>query len=82
MDKVEGHCLNTDRLGQLDMGKQNHDPLLSAALIYYSERPVMKFHIRGDRRRRSFKAVFLQNFLEILQHIVCWSYKITVPHYY
>lgn len=66
MDKVEGHCLIKDRLGQLHMGKRNHDSLLSAALIYYSKGPTMKFHIRGERKKKSFKGFVLPDFLKSL----------------
>lgn len=66
MDKVEGHCLIKDRLGQLHMGKRNHDSLLSAALIYYSIGPTMKFQIRGERRKKRFKVFILLDFLESL----------------
>lgn len=66
MDRVEGQCLITDSLGQIHVGKRNHDSLLSAALIYYSEGPTMKLHIRGERRKKIFKALFLHDFLESL----------------
>lgn len=66
MDKVEGHCLIKGRLGQLHMGKRNHDSLLSAALIYYSQGPTMKFHIGGERKKKSFKGFILLDFLESL----------------
>lgn len=52
MDKVEGHCLIQDRLDQLHMGQRNRDSLLSAALICYLKGPTMKFHIRGERRKK------------------------------
>lgn len=66
MSKVEGHHLIKDRLGQLHMGQRNHDSLLSAALTYYSKGPTMKFHIRGERKRKSFKEFILLDFLESL----------------
>lgn len=66
MDKVEGHCLIKGRLGQLHVGKGNHDSLLLAALIYYSQGPTMKFHIRGERKKKSLNAFILLDFLEIL----------------
>lgn len=66
MDRVEGQCLITDRPGQIHVGKRNHDSFISAALIYYSEGPTMKLHIRGERREKIFKALFLRDFLESL----------------
>lgn len=66
MDKVKGHCLINPRLGQLQMGERNYDSLLLAALIYYSKGPAVKFHIRGERRKKSFKGFGLLDFIESL----------------